>query len=45
MEVVNFKWLSNDGNDVEPTEVDRLIIAVSETSDIVITVQKSQSFI
>lgn len=30
--------VANDGNDVEPVEVDRLIIAVSETYDIVVTI-------
>src|SRR5574343_849350 len=30
--------VSNDGNDVEPVEVDRLIIAVSETYDIIVTI-------
>ena len=30
--------VASDGNDVEPTEVDRLIIAVSETFDIVVTI-------
>ncbi len=30
--------VANDGNDVEPVEVDRLIIAVSETYDIVINI-------
>ena len=30
--------VANDGNDVEPVEVDRLIIAVSETHDIVVTI-------
>ena len=30
--------VANDGNDVEPIEVDRLIIAVSETYDIVVTI-------
>jgi CopA family copper-resistance protein len=30
--------VSNDGNDVEPVEVDRLIIGVSETYDIVVTI-------
>lgn len=30
--------VANDGNDVEPVEVDRLIVAVSETYDIVITI-------
>ncbi len=30
--------VANDGNDVEPVKVDRLIIAVSETYDVVVTV-------
>jgi len=30
--------VGNDGNDVEPVEVDRLIIGVSETYDIVVTI-------
>lgn len=30
--------VANDGNDVQPTEVDRLIIAVSETYDVVVTI-------
>ncbi len=30
--------VANDGNDVEPLEVDRLIIGVSETYDVVVTV-------
>ncbi len=30
--------VANDGNDVEPVEVDRLLIAVSETYDIVVTI-------
>ena len=30
--------VANDGNDVEPVEVDRLIVAVSETYDIVVTI-------
>ena len=33
-----FLVVANDGNDVEPIEVDRLIIAVSETYDIVVTI-------
>ncbi|MDL2143508.1 multicopper oxidase domain-containing protein [Flavobacterium tructae] len=33
-----FTVVANDGNDVEPVEVDRLIIAVSETYDIIVTV-------
>jgi FtsP/CotA-like multicopper oxidase with cupredoxin domain len=28
--------VANDGNDVEPVEVDRLIIGVSETYDVVV---------
>mgnify|MGYP001627155118 CR=1 FL=1 len=30
--------VANDGNDVEPVEVDRLIIAVSETYDVIISI-------
>ncbi|MBF6640291.1 multicopper oxidase domain-containing protein [Flavobacterium sp. J49] len=30
--------VASDGNDVEPVEVDRLIIAVSETYDVIITI-------
>jgi FtsP/CotA-like multicopper oxidase with cupredoxin domain len=30
--------VANDGNDVEPVEVDRLIVAVSETYDVIITI-------
>ena len=30
--------VANDGNDVEPVEVDRLIVAVSETYDIIVTI-------
>ena len=33
--------VANDGNDVEPVEVDRLIIAVSETYDVVVTIPKA----
>lgn len=41
----NFQVVANDGNDVEPVEVDRFIIAVSETYDIVVTVpEKNKSF-
>lgn len=32
--------VASDGNDVEPVEVDRLIIAVSETYDVVVTIPK-----
>jgi len=40
-----FQVVANDGNDVLPIEVDRLIIAVSETYDIVVTVpEKNKSF-
>jgi FtsP/CotA-like multicopper oxidase with cupredoxin domain len=35
--------VANDGNDVEPVEVDRLIIAVSETYDVVVTIPDKQS--
>jgi FtsP/CotA-like multicopper oxidase with cupredoxin domain len=30
--------VANDGNDVEPVEVDRLIVGVSETYDVVVTI-------
>ncbi|MEO6304614.1 MAG: multicopper oxidase domain-containing protein [Bacteroidia bacterium] len=30
--------VANDGNDVDPVEVDRLIIAVSETYDVILTI-------
>ncbi|MFM9909610.1 MAG: multicopper oxidase domain-containing protein [Chitinophagaceae bacterium] len=30
--------VANDGNDVEPVDVDRLIIAVSETYDVILTI-------
>jgi FtsP/CotA-like multicopper oxidase with cupredoxin domain len=30
--------VANDGNDVEPVEVDRLIIAASETYDVIVTI-------
>jgi FtsP/CotA-like multicopper oxidase with cupredoxin domain len=33
--------VANDGNDVEPVEVDRLLIAVSETYDIVLTIPEN----
>jgi CopA family copper-resistance protein len=33
-----FSVVANDGNDVQPVEVDRLIIAVSETYDVVLTI-------
>jgi len=34
--------VANDGNDVEPVDVDRLIIAVSETYDIVLTIPEDE---
>ncbi|MDQ6763114.1 MAG: multicopper oxidase family protein, partial [Bacteroidota bacterium] len=36
--------VANDGNDVEPVEVDRLIIAVSETYDVIVTVPDNMSY-
>ena len=30
--------VANDGNDVEPVEVDRLIVAVAETYDVIVTI-------
>ncbi|TAJ60622.1 MAG: copper oxidase [Chitinophagaceae bacterium] len=36
--------VASDGNDVEPVEVDRLIVAVSETYDVVITVPENKSY-
>ncbi len=36
--------VATDGNDVEPVEVDRLIIAVSETYDIIITIPENKSY-
>lgn len=33
--------VASDGNDVEPVEVDRLIVAVSETYDIIITIPEN----
>nr|WP_312991953.1 multicopper oxidase domain-containing protein [Chryseobacterium flavum] len=38
------KVVGNDGNDVVPVEVDRLIVGVSETYDIEVTVPESKSF-
>jgi len=35
--------VANDGNDVEPVEVDRLLIAVSETYDVIITIANDNS--
>ena len=36
--------VATDGNDIEPVEVDRLIIAPSETYDVVITIPENKSF-
>lgn len=36
--------VANDGNDVEPVEVDRLIIGVSETYDVVVTIPDNMSY-
>ncbi len=35
--------VANDGNDVEPIEVDRLIIGVSETYDVVVSIPKENT--
>ncbi|WP_407482034.1 multicopper oxidase domain-containing protein [Elizabethkingia meningoseptica] len=36
--------VGNDGNDVEPVAVDRLIIGISETYDIEVTIPENKSF-
>ena len=36
--------IASDGNDVEPVEVDRLLIAVSETYDVIVTIPKNGSY-
>ena len=36
--------VATDGNDVEPVEVDRLIVAVSETYDVVVTIPENKSY-
>jgi FtsP/CotA-like multicopper oxidase with cupredoxin domain len=36
--------VASDGNDVEPVEVDRLLIAVSETYDVVVTIPDNRSY-
>ncbi len=36
--------VATDGNDVEPVEVDRLIIAVSETYDVVVKIPENKSY-
>src|SRR5699024_5609213 len=35
--------VANDGNDVEPVEVDRLLIGVSETYDIIVTIPEKDT--
>ncbi|MFA6058706.1 MAG: multicopper oxidase domain-containing protein [Taibaiella sp.] len=36
--------VGNDGNDVEPVEVDRLIIAPAETYDVIVTIPDNMSY-
>ena len=36
--------VANDGNDVEPVEVDRLIVAVSETYDVIVSIPEDKSY-
>ena len=36
--------IANDGNDVVPVEVDRLIIGVAETYDVIVTVPENMSY-
>ncbi len=36
--------VANDGEDVEPVEVDRLIIAVAETYDVIVTIPENMSY-
>ncbi len=36
--------VASDGNDVDPVEVDRLIIAVSETYDVIVTLPNNMSY-
>jgi CopA family copper-resistance protein len=36
--------IASDGNDVEPVVVDRLMIAVSETYDVVVTIPENKSY-
>lgn len=36
--------VANDGNDVEPVEVDRLIIAPSETYDVIVTIPENMQY-
>ena len=36
--------VGNDGNDVEPVEVDRLIVGVAETYDVIVTIPQNRSY-
>ncbi|SMC56924.1 multicopper oxidase domain-containing protein [Pedobacter nyackensis] len=36
--------VGNDGNDLEPVEVDRLIIATAETYDVIVTIPKDMQY-
>ena len=36
--------VASDGNDIEPVEVDRLIIAVSETYDVIVTIPAENAY-
>ncbi|CAN5541215.1 hypothetical protein BH11BAC1_BH11BAC1_09460 [soil metagenome] len=36
--------VANDGNDVQPVEVDRLLIAVAETYDLIVTIPENMSY-
>jgi CopA family copper-resistance protein len=36
--------VATDGNELEPVEVDRLIIAVSETYDVIVTIPENKSY-
>jgi FtsP/CotA-like multicopper oxidase with cupredoxin domain len=36
--------VGNDGNEVEPVQVDRLIVAVAETYDVVVTIPDNRSY-
>jgi FtsP/CotA-like multicopper oxidase with cupredoxin domain len=38
------KVIANDGNDVMPVEVDRLIIGVSETYDVIVTLPENKKY-
>ncbi|MEP6647546.1 MAG: multicopper oxidase domain-containing protein [Saprospiraceae bacterium] len=40
----NITVVGNDGNDVQPVEVDRLLIAVSETYDVIVTIPENMSY-